>query len=90
MRRKINVLHLNDSGAGHTHVFEWETKKKGLTNEVVCYLIDKFMIPSEHPAKYTARSLKQGDRIELVLLEGTLAGTSTTFELVSSTSFRQL
>lgn len=90
MRRKVNILHLNSSGEGHTLVFEWETKKKGLTNDVIRYLIDKLKSPADYPAQYTARPLQQGDRIELVLLEGALAGKSSVFELVSGSSFRQL
>lgn len=90
MKRKVNVLHLNPSGEGHTLVFEWETKKKGITNEVVSYLIEKFQNPSEFPANFNHRPLEKGDRLELVLLEGTLAGRATLFELVSSSSFRQL
>jgi hypothetical protein len=90
MKRKVNVLHQNPNGEGHTLVFEWETRKKGLTNDVVGYLIDKLRNPAEHPAQYTARPLQKGDRIELVLLEGSLAGRSVLFELVSGNSFRQL
>lgn len=88
MRRKVRILHL--SNGGYIPAFEWETKKKGLTNEVIDYLIGKFSYPSKFPANYYGRSLQAGDRIELTLLEGDSAGRSVTFEMVTSHSYRQV
>ena len=89
IRKKVRVL-FEIPGGRYQDVFQWETKKQGSVRDVVFYLMEKFTSPSDFPAGYTERPLTVGDRLEITILEGPLAGEIVLFELISQNQVREV
>lgn len=91
MKRNVKVLkRLPENNGELTVIFDWETSKKGMTSDVLSYLIQKFQTPALFPAGYHHSPLEQGDQLQLTPLEGSMIGRPATFEMATPYSYRHL
>lgn len=81
-KRKIRILH--PSSAGYTCIFEWMTEKRGLSQDVIAYVVEKFSNPASFPKGYQSRPLQAGDRIEMYQKDG---AQPLVFEMASPSSY---
>lgn len=89
IRKQVRVL-FEIPGGRYQEVFTWNTKKAGSVRDVVFYLMEKFTSPSDFPAGYNNRPLAVGDRLEITIQDGPLAGEIVLFELISQNQVREV